>query len=90
MTDTKLKREVWRMQIKYWDMCMLQAARMHPNWKVIKGNELEWTGGRKGPRTPTGLLKWFLKNHPDEADMVRDRIAAAVVFLDNLEPETVH
>jgi hypothetical protein len=62
----------------YWDACILEAAKVHPNWTVEQG-QAQRLGGR-GPRTPLGLLNWFTANHWPECERIRDRIAAKHKF----------
>ena len=74
-----LRKDVARLTLAYWEECKIAAARLHPNWEV-EGRNVKWLGGRKGPRSPNGLLNWFISNHPDECDRIRNRIAAKHKF----------
>jgi hypothetical protein len=94
-----IKVQVAKMQLAYWYEATLEAARVHPNWRVTDDPErmpsdwmmtdeplgVEWLGGRTGPRTANGLLNWFIRTHPEQCDHIRRRVAAVHLFR-NTEP----
>jgi hypothetical protein len=79
MTDST-EVQVAKMTLEYWDKCTLEAAKVHPNWKVTEDGGVQWLGGRTGPRTPNGLLNWYLRTYPEECACIRERVAALHVF----------
>jgi hypothetical protein len=78
--DAELRKAMANMQLAYWEECQMEAARLHPNWKIVGEGRLEHDGKRTGPQKPHTLLNWFLANHPDKADQIRDRFAAMLRF----------
>jgi hypothetical protein len=79
MTD-KEKATAALMTIEFWNEASREAARVHPNWTVAKGGELEWLGGRTGPRTPRTLFNWFREHYPDKCERIAERIEAKWLF----------
>jgi len=54
------------------------AATTHPSWEVDEnGTCFRFLGG-KGPRTPNGLDRWFLKTHPESAAELWELVNAEV------------
>jgi hypothetical protein len=64
---------------------------VHPNWKVMEDERsVQWLGGRTGPRTPNGLMNWFIRTHLEQCDRIRHRIAELHVFRNtDREPDAV-
>jgi hypothetical protein len=63
-----------------WGMNLtLEAAEAHPSWEVEdrERSMIRKIKGR-GPRTPRGLEKWFLRTHPERADALFARIEGEV------------
>jgi hypothetical protein len=62
------------MRLNFWQQCTFRAAQMHPDWEANAQFIRRTRFRRTGPRTPNGLLNWFLQNHPQEADLITRRI----------------
>ena len=56
----------------------IMAASYHPSWEVSEADySIRFFGG-KGPRTPRGLERWFLREHPKVADELWQAISDEV------------
>jgi hypothetical protein len=54
------------------------AATKHPNWEADRiGGYVVRFGSRPGPRSISGLERWFLANYPDAAHAIIARINAS-------------
>jgi hypothetical protein len=78
--DPELPRITLSTSITYYDECVREAARLHPNWRVVGEGRLRHNGKRAGPQTPHTLLKWFLATYPDIADQIHSRLVAMLRF----------
>jgi hypothetical protein len=46
------------------------AADAHPNWERSGKGVKRLRPARRGPRSPNGLVMWFLDAHPDQARLI--------------------
>jgi hypothetical protein len=58
-----------------WEL-LKAAARAHPNWEVTADHAVKRKGPGAGPRTPNGLVRWYLEAHPQQARIVLALIEA--------------